>query len=189
MATVNGGNIRKGQHIIMHGQPHVVLSHEFVSPGKGSAFTRTKLKNLTTGKIFDFTFKTTEQVELADVETQEMQYLYFDGSGYVFMDPREYTQATIPNDVVGHKKDYLIEENIVHVQFYNGEPIDIFLPNKVTLKVTESQEAVAGDRQTAPKKPVQVETGATIQVPIFIKQGEKIIVDTSTGEYVSRAND
>lgn len=186
--SIKGGNVRKGQFIMHNGQPHSVVEHQFVSPGKGSAFTRTKLKNLTTGKIFDYTFKTTENVELADVETTEQQYLYFDGGSYVFMDPRSYTQTEVPAELMEQEGQFLKEEMRVHVQFYNGEPIGVFLPNKVTLKVTEAQEAAMGDRQTAPKKPVQVETGATIMVPIFIKTGDQIIIDTASGEYVSRAN-
>lgn len=186
--SIKGGNVRKGQFIMHQGQPHAVLEHQFVSPGKGSAFTRTKLKNITTGKIFDYTFKTTENVDLADVETLERQYLYFDGTSYVFMDPRTYTQTEVAAELMEQESKFLKEEMVVHVQFFNGEPIGVFLPNKVTLKVTEAQDAAMGDRQTAPKKPVQVETGATVMVPIFIKQGEDIIVDTSTGEYVSRSN-
>jgi len=186
MATVNGGNVRKGLYIMYHGQPHLVTWHEFVSPGKGSAFTRTKLKNIQTGKVADFTFKTTEPVELAEVETQELQYLYNDGSSFVFMNPRTYDQTEVPNDVVGQDGRFLKEEMMCYVQFHNDLPIGVFPPKKVSLLVTEAEEAVAGDRVTAPKKQATVETGATVMVPIFVKKGDTIIIDTATGEYVSR---
>ncbi len=186
MATVNGGNVRKGLFIMFHGEPHQVTWHEFVSPGKGSAFTRSKLKNIKTGKVMEFTFKTTEPVELAEVETQELQYLYNDGTSYVFMNPRTYDQVEVDAEVVGDDGRFLKEEMICYVQFHNNEPIGIFPPKKVTLLVTEAEEAVAGDRVTAPKKQATVETGATVMVPIFVKTGDTIIIDTASGDYVSR---
>jgi elongation factor P len=189
MATVSGGNIRKGQYIIYNGQPHSVLWHEFVSPGKGSAFTRAKLRNIISGKVFDFTFKTTETVELADVESIELQYLYFDGSSYLFMNPRSYEQVEVPVEVMDDQKKFLKEEMLVYVQMYNGNPIGVYLPNKITLAVVDAEDAVAGDRVTAPKKQATVETGAIVMVPIFVKKGDHIIVDTATGEYVSRSNE
>lgn len=187
MATVNGSNIRKGQYVIHNGEPHFVTKHEFVSPGKGSAFTRAKIRNIISGKMSDFTFKATEQIELADVETQELQYLYFDGTSYVFMNQHTYEQTEVAGEIVGEDSRFLKEEMMVHVQFYNGQPVGLYLPNKVTLLVTEAEEAVAGDRVTAPKKQAIVETGATIMVPIFVKAGDKIVIDTANGEYVSRA--
>jgi len=189
MSTVTGGNVRKGLFIIFNGQPHIVLWHEFVSPGKGSAFTRAKIRNIISGKVFDFTFKTTETVEIADVESVEVQYLYFDGTNYLFMNPRSYEQMEVPAEVMGDQKRFLKEEMLVYVQMYNNNPIGVFLPNKIVLEVTDAEDAVAGDRVTAPKKQVTVETGATIMVPIFIKKGDKLIIDTTTGDYVSRSNE
>jgi elongation factor P len=188
MSTVNGGNVRKGMFVLHHNEPHQVISHEFVSPGKGSAFTRVKLRNVLTSKMMDFTYKTTEQVELAEVETRELQYIYQEGNNFVFMNPRTYDQVEVSGEVMGSDHNFLKEEMICHVQFYNDQPIGIFLPKKVTLEVTEAEEAVAGDRVTAPKKQAKLETGATIAVPIFVKTGDKVVIDTSTGEYVSRNN-
>lgn len=189
MAIVNGGNVKKGQFILHNGTPHAVLKADFVSPGKGSAFTRSKLRNLQTGNVMDFTFKTTEKVELADVESLEMQYLYFDGSSYVFMNPRTYEQTEVVADTVGDDARFLKEEMNVYVQFWGEKPIGIFMPQKVVLEVIEAEEAVAGDRANAPKKPVKVETGAEVMAPLFVKVGDKLMIDTATGEYVSRAND
>jgi len=186
MATVNGGNVRKGIFIMFHGEPHVVTWHEFVSPGKGSAFTRSKLKNIKTGKVVDFTFKTTEPVELAEVETQELQYLYNDGASFVFMNPRSYDQVEVPADVVGDDGRFLKEEMMCYIQFHDNVAIGVYPPKKVTLLVTDAEEAVAGDRVTAPKKQATVETGATVMVPIFVKKGDTIIIDTASGDYVSR---
>jgi elongation factor P len=188
MAYTNGGNVKKGMFILHNGIPHQITAADFVSPGKGSAFTRSKLRNLRTGNVMDFTFKTTEKVEIADIESVEMQYLYFDGSNYAFMNPRTYEQLEVSKELVGEYSQWLKEEMIVYVQLFNEVPMGIFPPKKVTLKVTESEDATAGDRANAPKKPATVETGATVFVPLFVKAGDMIIVDTETGTYVSRAN-
>lgn len=186
MSYVNGGNVRKGYFVLHNGQPHAVVKADFVSPGKGSAFTRARIKNIKTGAVLDYTYKTTEKVELADVESVEMQYIYFDGSSYVFMNPRSYEQTEVPADVVGDDIRFLKEEMIVYIQFFDGNPIGVFMPQKVTLLVTESEDATAGDRANAPKKPAKVETGAEVMVPLFVKAGDSIVIDTATGEYVSR---
>ncbi len=188
MSYTNGGNVKKGMYIIHNGVPHQVTAADFVSPGKGSAFTRSKLRNLRTGNVLEFTFKTTENVEIADVESVEMQFLYFDGENYVFMNPRTYEQMEVARELVGDYAQWLKEEMIVYVQLFNEAPMGIFPPKKVTLKVTESEDAVAGDRANAPKKPATVETGAQVMVPLFVKAGDMIIIDTETGSYVSRAN-
>jgi len=184
--VINGGNIRKGSYIMFKGEPHMVTLTEFVSPGKGSAFTRTKLKSLKTGNVVEFTFKSTESVEEADVQTIEMQYLYQDGSDFMFMNPRNYEQVSVPASVMEEYLPYLLPEQTMYVVFYNDQPIGIRFPNKVTLKVVYAEDAVAGGRVNAPKKKVKVETGYEIDVPLFIKEGEMIVVDTTTGTYVSR---
>lgn len=188
MAYTNGGNVKKGQFVLHNGAPHAVLKADFVSPGKGSAFTRSKLRNLQTGNVLDFTFKTTEKVELADVESVEMQYLYSTGDEFVFMNPRSFEQTEIPADIIGDDSKFLKEETNVYVQLYNGNAIGIFMPQKIVLEVIEAEDAVAGDRANAPKKPVIVETGAEVMAPLFVKKGDKLLIDTATGEYVSRAN-
>lgn len=189
MAVTNGGNIRKGQYIIHNGTPWAVTKADFVSPGKGSAFTRAKIKNLTSGAVIDYTFKTTEKVELADIESVEMQYLFFDGTNYVFMNPRSYEQMEVAADLVEEYANLLKEEMIVYLQLHDDRPIGIFPPQKVTLLVTHTEDATAGDRANAPKKPATVETGAEIMVPLFVKQGDLIVIDTATSSYVSRANE
>jgi elongation factor P len=187
MEYTTGGNIRKGQFILHNGQPHTVVKADFVSPGKGSAFTRAKIKNVKTGSVLEYTYKTTEKVELADVESIEMQYSYFDGTSYVFMNPRSFDQIEVPADLMEDVAKFLKEEMICYVQLHDGNPIGVFPPQKVTLKITHSEDATAGDRANAPKKPATLETGAEVMVPLFVKQGDSIIIETATGEYVSRA--
>lgn len=187
MEYTTGGNIRKGQYVLHNGHPHAVVKADFVSPGKGSAFTRAKIKNLKNGSVLEYTYKTTEKVQLADIESVEMQYAYFDGTSYVFMNPRTYEQIEVPADLVAEYAKYLKEEMICYVQLHDGNPIGVFPPQKVTLKITHTEDAVAGDRANAPKKPATVETGAEVMVPLFVKEGDSIIIETETGAYVSRA--
>jgi elongation factor P len=183
---INGGNIKKGSYIMFKGDPHLVTLTEFVSPGKGSAFMRTKLKSVKTGNVVEFTFKSVEMVEEADVSSAEMQYLYQDGEDFVFMNPRTYEQVSIPKYLMEEYLPYLLPEQVIYVLMYDDAPIGVRFPNKVTLKVTYAEDAVAGGRVNAPKKKVTVETGYEVDVPLFIKTGESIIVDTTTGTYVSR---
>jgi elongation factor P len=187
MEYTTGGNIRKGQFVLHNGQPHAVVKADFVSPGKGSAFTRAKIKNVKTGAVIEYTYKTTEKVEVADVESVEMQYSYFDGTSYVFMNPRTFDQLEVPADLMEDVGKFLKEEMICYVQLHDGNPIGVFPPQKVTLKITHSEDATAGDRANAPKKPATLETGAEVMVPLFVKQGDSIIIETATGAYVSRA--
>lgn len=186
---INGGNIKKGTYIMFKGDPCLVTLTEFVSPGKGSAFMRTKLKSLKTGNVVEFTFKSVEMVEEADVSTMEMQYLYQDGEDYVFMNPRSYEQLSIPTKIMSDYTAFLLPEQVMYIVLFNEQPIGVRFPNKVTLKVIYAEDTVAGGRINAPKKKVKLETGYEIEVPLFIKEGESIIVDTSTGLYVSRANE
>lgn len=187
MAYTNGGNVKKGMYILFHNVPHQVMMADFVSPGKGSAFTRARLYNIKSGSTIDYTFKTTEKVEIAEVESVEMQYLYFDGSSYVFMNPRTFEQIEVDAVLVGDYAPFLKEEMACYIQLFNEQPIGVFPPKKVTLKVTYTEDAVAGDRANAPKKPATLETGAEVMVPLFVKKGDAIIVDTESGTYVSRA--
>jgi elongation factor P len=150
---------------------------------------RTKLKNLRSGNVVEFTFKSVEMVEEADVSTMEMQYLYQDGDDYVFMNPRTYEQMNVSGDIMSDYTAYLLPEQVMYVVLFNDAPVGIRFPNKVNLKVVYAEDTVAGGRINAPKKKVKLETGYEIEVPLFIKEGETIIVDTSTGLYVSRANE
>ena len=185
--TIKGGNIKKGSYILFKDQPCLVTKTEFVSPGKGSAFTRARMKSVKTGASQEFTFKSSEPVEELDVQTKEMQYLYIDGDEVVFMDPRTYEQASVPKVMLEEKVGYLIPELTMYILFYNDQAIGVRFPLNVRLKVTYAEDATAGNRVNAPKKPVTVETGVEIQVPLFVKTGDTIIIDTETGEYVSRA--
>lgn len=187
MATVNAGNISKGMYLIFKGSPQLVTKTEFMSPGKGSAIMRVKFKNPQTGSAQDFTYKTSEQVEVAEVEKQEMQLLYRDGDEVFFMNQRNYEQTSIPFSLIEDQFGFITPELKVSILFYEDRAIGVSLPAHVTMKVTEAFDAVAGNRVNAPKKPVTVETGITVHVPLFIKTGDLIVIDTTTGEYLNRA--
>ncbi len=185
--ALTGGNIKKGMYIMFKGEPVLVTFTEFVSPGKGSAFMRSKLKSLKTGNVVEFTFKSIETVEEADVVTTEMQYLYQDGDEYVFMNPRTFDQVSVAASVMKEYESYLLPEQTMYVVFFNEKAIGVRYPGKVNLKVEYAEDAVAGNRVNAPKKKVRLETGYELEVPLFVKQGDTIIVDTTTGLYVSKA--
>lgn len=188
MATINAGNIAKGMYIIFKGAPALVTKADFMSPGKGSAIMRARFKNVTTGSVQDFSFKTNESVEVADVDKKEMQYLYVDGDEVVFMDPRTFEQASLSKDFFENKIGFLTPESKYIIMWHEDTAIGVIFPKNVTLTVTEAQDAVAGNRVNAPKKPVIVETGAQVYAPLFVKKGDRIIIDTDSGEYMSRAN-
>ncbi len=188
MAKIKAGNIERGMYLLHNQTPHKVVKKKFVSPGKGSAFTRTKLENLETGSIISHVFKSHDRVEEIYVESREMQFLYQTGGSLVFMDPRTYEQVEVPAKVLGEKAQYLVPETKVYVASYQDKALAVSLPAKVNMEVTKSQKAVSGDRQNAGTKPVRLETGLKVQVPLFIEEGEKIVIDTETGEYISRAS-
>lgn len=188
MATINGGNIKKGSYILFKDQPFLVTRTEFVSPGKGSAFTRSKLKSVLTGAVQEYTFKSTERVEELDVSSKEMQFSYVDGEEVVFMDPRSFEQVSIPAALLDGKIGLLTPDVNIFVLFYDEKAIGVRLPNSVKLKVTYSEETTAGNRVNAPKKPVTLETGMVVQAPIFVKEGDVLSIDTETGLYLSRIN-
>jgi elongation factor P len=188
MSKVKAGNIKKGMYLLHQNTPHKVVKKKFISPGKGSAFTRTKLKNLKTGAIIEYTYKSHDSVEEVYVESRQMQFLYKNGNDAVFMDPHTYQQIELPGSLVKDELDYLVPEMNVHLSFYEEKPIGISLPSKVTMKVTKAPPGVAGDRQNAGTKSVTMETGLVVQAPLFIKKDEELIIDTDSGEYVSRAS-
>ncbi len=185
METVNAGNITKGSYIIFKSAPVMVTKAEFMSPGKGSPVMRVKFKNVQTGSAGEYTYKTSEQVEVADISKKEMQFLYRDGGELVFMDPKSYDQVSIPVGLV-EKVGYLIPNLKCWIVWYKEKAIGVNLPSHVTLKVVESPNDVAGNRVNAPKKTVKLETGVEAQVPLFIKVGESITLDTETDSYLSR---
>lgn len=188
MPVVKANQLKREMYILYKNAPHEVLKCEFYFPGKGSAFARTKLKNVKTGNTYEYTFKSSEPVEIVDVETIELQYLYADGADYYFMNPRSFEQFTVPQHIFDGKEIWLLPEAKMFFSFYEGQAIGVRFPVKVTVQVTDAPDAVAGNTVNAAKKPAQVETGAEVLVPLFVKTGEKIIVDTDTGTYVSRSN-
>ncbi|HEY8480108.1 MAG TPA: elongation factor P [Spirillospora sp.] len=185
MATTN--DLKNGMTLNLDGQLWTVLEFQHVKPGKGGAFVRTKLKNVLSGKVVDKTFNAGTKVDVATVDKREMQYLYREGDDYVFMDTETYDQPHIPSSVVGDAANYLLPEQNATIAFNDDTPLYIELPAAVVLEVTETEPGLQGDRSTGGTKPAKVETGAQIQVPLFITTGEKIKVDTRTGEYLGRA--
>jgi elongation factor P len=166
-----------------------VIEFQHVKPGKGPAFVRSKLKNVLTGKVVERTFNAGVKVETANVDKREMNYLYNDGSGYVFMDNQNYEQMNLTNEIVGDAKDYLLENQGAIVAVYEGNPIYVELPASVVLEITFTEPGLQGDRSSGGTKPATVETGLQIQVPLFIEQNTKVRVDTRTGEYLGRVTD
>jgi len=187
MSKVKAGNIEIGMFIMHNGSPHRVVKKKFVSPGKGSAFNRTKLQNIETGAILEFVFKSHDVIEEVEVESKQMQFLYKSADGAVFMEPRTFEQAEISDKVLGDAVNYLVPEIKVYVSFYEDRATAVSLPPKVEMVVAQADDAIAGDRSNAGTKPVTMETGLIVQVPLFIKQGEKLLIDTDSGSYVSRA--
>jgi len=185
---IKAGSIDKGMCLLIKEQPHLVAEREFVNPGKGSAFVRLKLKNLRTGLVLRETLKSNEQVEEADVYDRDAQYLYSDGTHYHFMDAESYEQFTVPAEGLEDKGMYMKEGDSYKLVMWEAQPIDISIPLKMVYTVTEAPEAVRGDTVTGATKNVKVETGLDVKVPIFIKEGERIMVNTESGEYVERVN-
>lgn len=179
-------DIRKGLKIQIDGDPYVVVDFQFVKPGKGNAFTRTRIKNLVTGAVLDKTYKSGEKLQEAQMEERGMQFLYNDESGFHFMDQGSYEQYAIPESVVDEEARFLKENDNVMVLLFNDRPVSITLPNFVELEVIETEPGVRGDTATGGKKPAKLETGAVINVPLFINRGERLRIDTRSGEYVER---
>lgn len=180
-------DLKKGLCIIFNNEPHLVLEKTFVSPGKGSAFFRTKLKNLKTGVIFEFTFKSGEKIEPVSLQTREYQFLYKQGNEFIFMNPKNFEQISLKEELLGNYRNFLKEGDVCQILTLEGEAVGIKPPLKVKLRVIESENAVKGNTVTSATKPVKVETGYIVQVPLFIKEGDFIIINTETGEYVERA--
>jgi elongation factor P len=185
VATTN--DLKNGMTLNIDGQLWNVVDFQHVKPGKGGAFVRTKLKNVLSGKVVDRTFNAGVRVEQASVDRREMQYLYREGDDFVFMDTSDYDQPRIPAATVGDAANYLLEEQTAVVAFNEGTPLYVELPAAVELTVSQTDPGLQGDRSTGGTKPATLETGAQIQVPLFITTGEKVRVDTRTGQYLGRA--
>ncbi|EIV96396.1 MULTISPECIES: elongation factor P [Frankia] len=184
MATSN--DLKNGMTLDIDGVLWNVVGFQHVKPGKGGAFVRTTLKNVLTGKVVDRTFNAGVKVEVATVDRREMTYLYRDGAEFVFMDSESYDQIPIPPDVVGTTADYMLENTVATVALHDGAPLYVELPASVELTIAQTDPGVQGDRSTGGTKPATLETGATINVPLFITTGEKVKVDTRDGRYLGR---
>jgi elongation factor P len=184
--AVDTSQFRNGLKIELDGEPFVMTYFQHVKPGKGGAFVRTKIKNLRNGRVLEKTFRSGEKVTEAEVEDKKMQFLYMDGSDYVFMDSETYDQVPFTATQIGDGVKYLKENLDVDVVFYKGKPLTVELPAFVIAVVGQCDPGVKGDTASGATKPATLETGAVVQVPLFIKEGENIRVDTRTGEYVER---
>ena len=186
MASYDTNDLRKGLKILIDGSPYTVVLAEFVKPGKGAAFTRTKMKNLLTGGVIERNIRSGEKIEAADVEENEMTFLYKEGEDFVFMDKKSYEQVHITAQTVDEAWQWMKDNLDVYVLFWNGRAIGITPPNFVELKITKSDPGVRGDTATGASKQATLETGATVAVPLFISEGETIRIDTRTGQYMER---
>lgn len=186
MATTN--DIKNGTVLDLDGQLWQVLWFQHHKPGKGNTVVRTKIKNVVNGKVVDRTFPADTKIDMAQVDRSDMQYLYEDSAGYVFMDTSTYDQMTIPAETIGDAKNFLLEGMSITVATHEGNPLYIELPSSVELEITYTEPGLQGDRSTGGTKPATVETGLTIQVPLFITTGEVVKVNTESGEYLGRVN-
>ena len=185
MATTN--DLKNGLVLDLDGQLWSVVQFQHVKPGKGGAFVRTTLKNVLSGKVVDRTFNAGTKVETATVDKRSMTYLYREGDDFVFMDSETYEQVPVPAGTVGDGAGYLLENNEVVVAIHDGTPLYVELPTSVELVIEQTDPGLQGDRSTGGTKPATLETGATIQVPLFVSTGEKVKVDTRDGRYLGRS--
>lgn len=186
MASTN--DLKNGMALKIDGQLWSVVEFQHVKPGKGPAFVRTKLKSVLSGKVVERTFNAGIKIEIAVLEKREMQFLYKDGEDFVFMDSKTYDQMNISAEVVGDGANYMLENTGAIVAIHEENPLYIELPASVALMITYTEPGIQGDRSSGGTKPATVETGLEIQVPLFIKQDEKVLVDTRDGSYQGRAN-
>jgi elongation factor P len=187
MPSYNLNQVKLGLKIMVDGDPCVIVDADIVKPGKGQAFTKIKCKNFRTGRVTELTMRSADSVEGADIHEKEMQFLYADGDMYYFMDQDTYEQIGADDGVVGDAKRWLKEEDICLVTLFNGNAMVVTPPNFVILEIVETDPGLKGDTSSGGNKPATLGTGAVVRVPLFVQQGDKIKVDTRTGEYVSRA--
>ena len=181
-------DFRRGLKVLMNNDPWIIVDFQHVSPGKGAAFTRTKVKNLRTGQVVEHNIKSGDKLEKPDVEERNMQFLYNDAVGYHFMDTGNYEQISLTNLEVGDTKNYLIENSIIKVVFFNSKPIGVETETFVELKVVETSPGVRGDTATGGSKPAKLETGLVVSVPFHINEGDILRIDTREAVYVDRVN-
>ncbi|MDR1387538.1 MAG: elongation factor P [Propionibacteriaceae bacterium] len=183
---VSTNDLKNGMVLDLDGQLWSVVWFQHHKPGKGNTVVRTKLKHVLSGKVVDRTFNSDTKVDTASVDRREMQYLYHDGDGFVFMDNQDYSQLTLSDEVVGQTKDYLLENQVATVALHEDQALFVELPSSVELEITYTEPGLQGDRSTGGTKPATLETGLQIQVPLFIVTGEKVKVDTRDGSYLGR---
>ena len=183
---VSAGDFRNGMTVEIDGNVYQIIEFQHVKPGKGAAFVRTKLKNIKSGGVVEKTFRPTEKFENAHIDRADMQYLYNDGDLYYFMDVTTYDQIPLSSDMVGDALKFVKENEMVKICSHKGQVFSIEPPLFVELEITETEPGFKGDTATGATKPAVVETGATVYVPLFVDQGDKIKIDTRTGEYLSR---
>jgi elongation factor P len=185
---ISSNDLRNGVTIVVDGQLWTVIEFLHVKPGKGSAFVRTRLKNVKTGTTLERTFRAGEKLERATVDNRQMQMLYNDADGYHFMDQESFENVTLQRDLIGGPADFLKDAMVVDVQFHDGAPIGVDLPAHVELRVTETDPGFRGDTATNVTKPAKLETGATVQVPLFVESGDVIRIDTRDRRYIGRSS-
>jgi len=181
-------DIRKGLKMMVDGQPYVVIDFQFVKPGKGQAFTRVKIRNMATGAVLERTYKSGEKIEQADVEERQLQYIYPEGTDFVFMDADTGEQITVPGDKVGDDSRWLSDGMTLGVTLFKGLPIGVSMPAHVVLQIVNSEPGIKGDTASGATKPATVSTGATVNVPLFVQEGEWVKIDTRDGSYLERVN-
>jgi elongation factor P len=184
---ISTNDMRPGQSLDLDGRLFTIIDYQHVKPGKGQAFVKTKLKNIRSGAVIDKTFRADEKVSLAVLDKREMQYLYSDDAGLVFMDNETYDQVHVDPGLLGEARKFLTDGSVCLIPVYEGTAVGAELPAIVELEITATEPGLKGDRVSGALKPATVETGAVVQVPLFLEQGDRIRVDTRNGEYVSRA--
>ena len=187
MASYSANQLKHGLKVMIDGDPCAIVDLDFVKPGKGQAFTRAKMRNLLTGRVWERTYKSTDSVDGADVMDNDMEYLYFDGELYNFMVPITFEQYAVDTKAMGEAAKWVKENEVCQITLWNDNPISVQPPNFVELEVVETDPGVKGDTAQGGSKPAKLSTGAVVRVPLFIDQGEMLKIDTRTGEYVSRA--
>lgn len=187
MASISTSEFKSGLKIMLDADPYSIVENEFVKPGKGQAFNRVKVRNLKNGRVVEKTFKSGDSVEAADVMQLDMQYLYSDGEFYHFMDPESFEQYAASETVCGDAVQWLKEQDSYVITLWNNAPLQVEPPTHVELAVVETDPGIRGNTATGGTKPARLETGAVVNVPLFIENGEVLRVNTQTGEYISRA--
>jgi elongation factor P len=184
--AITTNDLKNGITLELDGVLFQVVEFQHVKPGKGGAFVRSKIRNLRTGAVIDRTFNAGVRVEQAILDRKDMQFLYRDGDEYVFMDLESYDQMNVPPVALGDAADYMVENSVAIIAFYNGDIVTVEIPASVELTIAETEPGIQGDRVSGARKPATLETGKVIQVPLFVNIGDRVKVDTRSGDYITR---